>query len=229
MALELNNLASIQLEAGRVDEALRSASRAEALFHDAADGGEMSARSAFLGLGAQTTGEVLLRAGRDREAAEALTRSRNGYGISGEQEDTIAMVDNELAEAKRRLGLFADADAALDEASGIERNLKGLAPTSLGATLAVRAKLALDRRKAEDALPLAEEALSMQARGAPFVHEVADMRLLVARALTLNGRDPARARQLAESAQEGFSKVHDQPCFDEAATLLRDLRRGDSR
>ena len=111
MALELNNL---RVHPARGRSRRRGAPLGVARrgpFPDAADGGEMSARSAFLGLGAQTTGEVLLRAGRDRQAAEALTRSRSGYGISGEQEDTIAMVDNELAEAKRRLGLLAEAEA----------------------------------------------------------------------------------------------------------------------
>ncbi len=225
MALELNNLASIDLETGRTDDALAAASRAMTLFQQVADRGEISTTAPSLALGAQTLGEVLLRAGLAREAAVQLRRAREGYRAADEQRDNVAMVDNELAEAEYELHHPAEANAALDEAKEISLTVKGLAPTTLAATLAVRAKLSIERHQAADALGLAEKAMSIQAQGTPFVYEAADMQLLVARALVLTGHDAGRAEHLAEQARDGFAKVHDRQHVDEASALLRDARR----
>jgi tetratricopeptide (TPR) repeat protein len=165
-------------------------------------------------------GDVLLRQGHAREAAEHLAHARDLYRETGEQEDYLAIADNGLAEAFRILGRVADALDKLDEAAALEEKVKGIPATTVADTLAVRAKIALDQGKAIHAFRLADRALELLKEADPEVYELADTRLLLARALVSSARDEARARSLAVEARDAFAKLHDQSHLDEASTLL---------
>jgi tetratricopeptide (TPR) repeat protein len=220
---ELSNLAETQLDAGRVSDALATASRAVAIFAAAVQRGDISARSGYEGTAVQTMGEALLRLRRAREAAERLTRAHDIYRTAGEQEDSVALADNELADALRILGRVFEARAALNEAGEIEHRVSGVPVETFAGTFAVRAKLAMDQGKAAAAAPLAQRALTLLESGEPHVYELADVRLLLARALKVRGRERDRARGLAEQARDGFAKLRDQARVEEANALLAEL------
>jgi tetratricopeptide (TPR) repeat protein len=220
VANELSNLAAAQLDAGKVDDALSTASRAVGIFEAAVQRGDISARSAYEGTAVQTMGEALLRLRRAREAAERLARAHDIYRAAGEQEDQVALADNELADALRLLGRVGEARAALNEATDIEHKVSGVPPETTAGTFAARAKLALDQGKAGAALPLAERALALLDGGEPHVYELADARLLLARVLAkARTRDMERSRSLAGQARDAFARLRDQHLADEAAEL----------
>jgi tetratricopeptide (TPR) repeat protein/tRNA A-37 threonylcarbamoyl transferase component Bud32 len=222
VANELTNLAATQLDAGRVDDALTTVSRAVAIFEAAVQRGDISARSGSEGTAVQTMGEALLRTRRSREAAERLARAHDIYRAAGEQEDSVALADNELAEALRLLGRAGEARAALNEATDIEHKVSGVPSETVAGTLVVRAKLALDQGKASTALPLAEHALALLENGEPHLYELADARLLLARVLKGRGHERDRARALAAQARDAFASLRD-PRQSEAAALAAEL------
>jgi tetratricopeptide (TPR) repeat protein len=224
VANELTNLAGVELDAGRLDEALAAASRALSIFEAAVERGDISARSAVEGTARQTLGEALLRLGRPHDAVDELARAHDIYRAAEEQEDSAALADNELAEALRSLGRAGEARAAANEASDIEHRVNGVPSETVAGTFAVRARLALDQGKARAALPLAERALALFERGEPRVHELAEVRLLVAGLLRASGHDRDRAHALAEQARAAFTRVHDQKLAGEAAALATDLQ-----
>ena len=76
------------------------------------------------------------------------------------------------------------------------------------------------RGKPTDALRFADRALASLEDADPDVYELADTRLLLARALVSSHHDEARARLLAEEARNAFAKLHDQSHLDEASALL---------
>jgi tRNA A-37 threonylcarbamoyl transferase component Bud32/tetratricopeptide (TPR) repeat protein len=210
VANELTNLAATQLGAGKVDDALMTASRAVGIFEAAVQRGDISAQSAYEGTAVQTMGEALLRMRRAKEAAERLARAHDLYRAAGEQEDSVALADNELADALRLLGRASEARATLNEASDIEHKVSGVPSETVAGTFAVRAKLALDQGKPSVALPLAERALALLESGEPHINELADARLLLARVLLkTRGRDRDRARSLAEQARDAFASLRD--------------------
>jgi tetratricopeptide (TPR) repeat protein len=223
VANELSNLAQTQLDAGRPTDALTTASRAVAIFEAAAQRGDISAKSGFEGTAVQGMGEALLRLRRPREAAERLSHAHDIYRSAGEQEDSVALADNELADALRSLGRVAEARAALNEAGDIEHRVNGVPSETIAGTFAVRAKIALDQGKASAAVPLAERAVGLLESGEPHVYELADVRLLLARALKGQRRERARARVLAEQARDGFTKLHEDARVEEASALLAEL------
>jgi tetratricopeptide (TPR) repeat protein/tRNA A-37 threonylcarbamoyl transferase component Bud32 len=227
VANELSNLAAAQLDAGRVDDALATASRAVGIFEAAVQRGDIAARSAYEGTAVQTMGEALLRLRRAREAAERLERAHDIYRAAGEQEDSVALADNELADALRLLGRAGEARAALNEASDIEHKVSGVPAETVAGTLAVRAKLAFDQPKAAAAaaaLPMAERALSLLEGGEPHLYELADARLLLARVLKARTRERGRALTLAEQARDAFARLRDQRLTDEASELANQLQ-----
>jgi tetratricopeptide (TPR) repeat protein len=228
-AMYLNNLASLQLDAGRLDEAFATASRVLTILEGGMERGDYSAGSARLGIAVHTMGEILLRQGHAREAVDHLAQARDLYRATGEQDDYVAVADIELAEAFRILGRVADAQEKLDEADALEEKVKGIPETTVADTLAVRAKIALDRRKPADAVRLADRALESLEDADPDVYELADTRLLLARALVASAHDEARARSLAEAARDAFAKLHDQSHLDEASALLGARLGGASR
>jgi hypothetical protein len=86
------------------------------------------------------------------------------------------------------------------------------------------ARVALDRGRADRALPLAERGLGLALTGASPLYQLSSARLVVARALAAAKQDPGRAHALAEQARDGFTVLHDQPRIDVASGPLSEQR-----
>ncbi len=68
-------------------------------------------------------------------------------------------------------------------------------------------KVALARGRVEDALPLLEQAVTMGTRATTTPGEYGELRFMLARALRAAGREPERARALAQEAAESLIKL----------------------
>jgi len=220
----MNNLAYFELTAGQTEEALHSASRALEILEGRVRRGEISATNQRLATTSHTMGEILLRMHKPREAIERLTRARDAYRATAAEHDAEALADNEIGEASRQLGNADDAQRALDEASAIEAEVKGIDPATVGGTLVVQAKLLLDRKDPKAALHSAERGLERLEAGGADAWSLADARITVARALEIGRSDPERARTLADQARGEFAKVHDEARASDAAALLASLQ-----
>jgi tetratricopeptide (TPR) repeat protein len=196
---QTTNLAMTQLDLGRVDEGLRTASMALDMLDAAARRGDIPAGSGRIADAARTVGLALLRSGRTSEATEQLARALDIYRTGGQESDQMALAATQLAEARRRLGNVAGATAVLDEATDIEGRVPNIAVETIASTLAVRGRIALDRGEALDALELAERALDTVKSP-----ELPEARALLARARARRARDPREAAQLAEQVAAVF-------------------------
>ena len=155
-AVYLNNLASMQLDAGRMDDAFATALRVLAILEGGLERGDFSAASGRLGLALHTMGEILNFARGARTRRPSISRARaivpRDGRAGGLRRDSA---DIELAEAFRILGRVADAQDKLDEAEALEEKVKGIPATTVADTLAVRAKISgLHSREADRRPPV---------------------------------------------------------------------------
>jgi tetratricopeptide (TPR) repeat protein len=222
----LVNLAVYQCRAGRLVEALESASSALSILDAGAQRGDVAAESNRRGLAQLVVGLVLMRLGRAREALDHFTRARDQYRAGGSPRSLhVHDVDVDMAEAQRLLGHVADAERTLDEAESIVRELPDLRPLHVANEYSERAKVDLEKGATDAAASLAERALTLQLedRGnEPYV--LADTRLTLARALDKRRQTPDRARALAQQARDGFATLHDSARTQQAAAFLSALR-----
>jgi tetratricopeptide (TPR) repeat protein len=214
-----NNLASDQMDAGRIGDALTTATHTVALLEGAVERGEALPGSRGLAIARVTLGQALLRGGQTEGAIEQLRFARDAFKAAAD--DLVVVTDNELAEAERLLGHTAEANALLNEASTLSAS-NGADPVLLGATLTVKAKIALDRGNGGKALAIAERALASLEKGQPTIYALADTRLVVARALRARHDDAARVRALAGQARDAFALLGDHKRQSEAVTLLEE-------
>ena len=218
----LNNLAVAQLAAGHTDAALVSATRARDGLEAEVKRGDIDPNAPDYGLALHTLGEVQLRAGNASGAAASLGRARAVYiAAHGADNADVAYADNELAAAYRALNRRAEAQATLDEAARIEKNVPD-APAAIPAgTLAMQAELDLDRDDAPGALDHAERALALVQPGELTDWDAAQLRLVLAKALRKRSLDPERAEKLASEARDVFARLQDDRHKEEAAVLAR--------
>jgi tetratricopeptide (TPR) repeat protein len=224
VGVALNNLSCAQVDAGRLEDSLASAHRAAETFEQAAQRGDLWPTSTWFGSAAWAEGDALLRMGRAQEALDYLTRAADNFRGTAEGLGLVPQVDNGLAEAWRVLGRRADALRATEEAARIEERGKDIPPETIGLTLGARADLAIDDRRLDEALSLAESALNRVQQRTTRLYSLAGARLRVARVLVLRHEDPARARFLAEQARAGFERLHDERRLAEATSLLAETR-----
>jgi tetratricopeptide (TPR) repeat protein len=220
--LFLNNLASDQIDAGRIADGLGTASRTVALLGVAVERGEALPGSRNLAIARVTLGQAMLRAQNVEEAIAPLGLARDAF--KGLADNLVVVTDNELGEAHRLLGHTTEANTFLNEASTITASLIGVDPQWVAATLTVRAKMAIDRKNPVKALALAERALALLEAGQATIYALADARFVVARALRARRNEPDRARLLAEQARDGFAKLGDQKRLNAATALLEEIR-----
>jgi tetratricopeptide (TPR) repeat protein len=211
------------METGRLEDALSSASRSVASFEDAAARNEMSAMQPNFGNALLNRGEILVRMGRPREAIESLERALTIYRAH-RKDDSILETDVYLAEARLQLGDLAEAARLAEEARALADGDKETAPDLLVEVLLVEAKLSFARRQPAEALPHAEQALSLAEKGASLLYDLSGARLVLARALAMGTSTAARARSLAEAARDGFATLHDDARTDEASAFLATAR-----
>jgi tetratricopeptide (TPR) repeat protein len=206
------------MEVGRLDEALAAASRSVGIF-EAVVGKDVSAQAPNFGNSLLNQGEVLLRMGRPREAVGAVDRAKAIYVAHG-KEDSVLEANIVLAAAWEELGDPARAARPAAEARGLADKDKETAPDLLVELGTVEANLALDRAAGDLALADAEKALAIAEAGVSYLYDLSSARFVLARALSAKGQDPARARQLAEQARDGFNTLHDAARTRSASELL---------
>jgi tetratricopeptide (TPR) repeat protein len=226
VTIYLSALAEAQVPAGRLEDALESASRALSVLEANAQRGETAAASNGRGYAEGQMGLVLLRLGRAREALDHLSRGRDVFRTIGiPHSDMTLVIDVDMAEAQRLLGNLADAERALDEAEVIVRELPDLKPVGIADAWAERAKVDLENGAIDVATSLAERALKVlvENRGAE-VYRLADTRLTLARALAKRRETPERVRALAGQARDAFAQLHDSARAQDAAAFLAALR-----
>jgi tetratricopeptide (TPR) repeat protein len=110
-----------------------------------------------------------------------------------------------LAETWERDGAFEKAHAEFQRAEAIFRATLGPDHPYLAFAIAGRGRIALAQGRPEEALSLLEDALARDGAGDPELR--ASTQLAIARTLTTLRRDPARARELATAAREGFAAL----------------------
>jgi tetratricopeptide (TPR) repeat protein len=222
----LVNLAAYQSRAGRLVEALESASSALSILDAGAQRGDVAAESNRRGFAQTVVGLVRMRLGRAREALDHFTRARDQFRAGGNSHSLFLLqVDVDMAEAQRLLGHGADAERTLDEAESIVRELPELRPLYVAVAYSERAKVDLEKGATDAAASLAERALALEVedRGTePYV--LADTRLTLARALDKRGQTPDRVRALAQQARDGFATLHDSSRVQEVTAFLGALR-----
>jgi serine/threonine-protein kinase len=226
VAQYLGDLARDQIDAGKPEDALGSASRALRILDADTERGEVTGESHQRGYVEQQLGVAFLRLGRAREAVDHLSRARDLLRATdgGENRGSLA-VNNALAEAHRLVGDPAQAAASLDEDAALEERMRDV-DVETADTLVERAKLRLDRGQPETALELAQRALALKAKGTPRPRDgygMADARLVAARALASCRRSLPQASELAETARDGFLVFGDWQRADDAAQLLAQL------
>jgi tetratricopeptide (TPR) repeat protein len=216
----VGDLAIVEAEVGRLDDALSAASRCLAIYRAGVARGEVSTRNVSLGLASQNEGEVLVRLGRAREAVDLIEDARGIYR-AGDERERLTMADATLAEALLQVGRLDEAARVYDEGRTLEGQAKETDPECLLKLLVVGAKIAIGRGRPGEALPLAERALALvPGAGMTYLYDLSSARLVLARALIEKKSDLPRARTLGEQARDGFARLHDQPRIDEASALM---------
>jgi serine/threonine protein kinase/tetratricopeptide (TPR) repeat protein len=218
----MSNLSIVEREVGRLDDALASASRSLAIYQGAMARGEIPARDTGSGEVLLNAGEALVRLGRAGEAIDLIEKAR-AVDRANDQSEGLLDANVALAKAWRQLGRVEEAARASEEARAIAKEDKETSPISLVELLVVEANLNLDRGKADAALPLAEQAVSLARAGFSYLYDLSSARLVLARAL-VQKPDAARARIVAEEARSGFMKLDDRRRVEEASVLLAQMR-----
>ena len=212
-----DGVAGIELESGRLGDALATASRATEVFRAGVERGELAATNVHAAMALQTTGAALLRMGRAAEAAAALEQGRRisrDVGATGD----LGLANVTLAEAWRQLGRLGEAQRLCEETRA--EQTEETQPEQRIELELVMARIALDGGRADLALPLAERGLALALTGASPLYQLSSARLVVALALAAAKQDPVRAHALAEQARDGFTALRNQPRIDVASALL---------
>jgi eukaryotic-like serine/threonine-protein kinase len=207
VATNLDNLAVVHLHTGRLDEAKALSERA------------LSIREEALGL-------------EHPEVATNLSNLANIHHASGAHDEALALQERALAIRREAFGphhrsVAASLDALAelhhdaeryDEAKVLfgqaldisERALGGEHPALASALLGL-VRVALAQDASQDAVPLAERALSLREKTASPTVAIAEARFLLAVALWDAGRERARARELARTARDEYREVGGDP------------------
>jgi tetratricopeptide (TPR) repeat protein len=215
------NLASIETMAGKLDDAVASASRAVATLDEIVRRGDVGEVSDYLAWAEDQLGYALVRLGRAGEGVELLARARELLAKTvGVDSGYRLKVGVELAEANRMVGNEAEAVRLLDEAEARAPKIDDTYCV-LGSALLERAKLEMMRGNGQRALPAAQRALVLlQQALVTDVYRIADASLVLARALKATRGDGTLAQKLARQARDGFSQLDDRPGVEAATSLL---------
>jgi len=213
------NLATIELIAGRYDDALATVSRVVATFERQIARGELASTHVIYGVALSTKATILLRMGRPREAVGPLELARSIDRQAGRR-DYLLNDQVTIAEALRRLGRLDEAIQACAEGEAIAEEDKETRAEDLVALRTVQARVALDRGDRVRARSFAERAVAGAETGVADAYDLAMARLVLAQTIGRGPQDAARVRDLAEKARVGFAKLQDGPRVEEAGALL---------
>lgn len=146
------------------------------------------------------------------EAIEAYRQTlESRQKTYGEAHPVVAAVLVKLGAAQRSARQLDDALASLGRALSIyEAEVgNGSGSSEMADVLVVMGQCHLDRADAAEALPLLERALGILEGRRSGDHELATVRFALAKALRGTGREPLRARSLAQLARDGFALVEE--------------------
>ncbi len=212
LIVPLNNLASALVEEGRGDDALAPARRAVELATAAHGADSMPTIVASITLGdAEVVAGHLADA--DARLADALTRAAR----LGPESWIVAGVLEAQARLRERQGQFADARTLAGKAVQLrDRTAPADSPDLVPALLSLgRARLALGQL--DDAIASFERALAIRTASAAPPSR-AETQFALAQALAVDGRDLARARSLARTAEAALRTLPRPPPRVDAIT-----------
>jgi tetratricopeptide (TPR) repeat protein len=213
------NLGTIELIAGRYDDALATVSRVVATFERQIARGELASTHVIYGVALSTKATILLRMGQPREAVGPLELARSIDRQAGRR-DYLLNDQVTIAEALRRLGRLDEAIQACAEGEAIADEDKETRAEDLVALRTVQARVALDRGDRVRARSFAERAVAGAETGVADAYDLAMARLVLAQTIGRGPQDAARVRDLAEKARVGFATLQDGPRVEEAGALL---------
>jgi Flp pilus assembly protein TadD len=115
---------------------------------------------------------------------------------------------NALGGSLRAQGRYAQATTMFERAAKIIEKTQGPDHPAMAANLFYVATVDPRRLRSASSLAALERAVAIS-EGSSVSHseDALDARFALAKALVLAGRDPSRARQLAEAADEGYARV----------------------
>jgi serine/threonine-protein kinase len=146
--------------------------------------------------------------GRHDEALAEADRTLAIFRQSlGARHPDVAAVLNNRGEILNALGRWRDAETAFDEALAIWRANFGDDSIWTAYALTGRGTSLLGERRAAEAVPVLERALAVRARSGADPEALGDSGFALARALGETGREPERARRLAEKARADLAKA----------------------
>lgn len=161
-------------------------------------------------------GEAALRLGEYARAealgARALAIREKALGPASA--DTASSATT-VGRARIRLGQLDEAAPLLEHALAVKEKALGPSHPDVADTLQGLAELRVARRRPAEALPLLERAL-----GIADAYTKPEIDLTLAEALAAAGRDPDRARRLAEDARAAYERLGHHPGLERAARFL---------
>jgi tetratricopeptide (TPR) repeat protein len=197
-----NNLGSVLYRLGRLEEAREQFERSLAI-KEKALGPEHPASASTL----RNLGLVLLDRGEYARARSFLERALARRERLGPDHAQFARTLADLGELALREGRTAEARVQLQRAHDILAKNLGPSHADLLGPLVGIARVFLREGTPLRTLSLLEKALPVAERGKPDALTLALGRFALARALRKVGRDPARARSLAEKARRAMEKL----------------------
>ncbi|HEY0193978.1 MAG TPA: tetratricopeptide repeat protein, partial [Kofleriaceae bacterium] len=186
-----------------------------------------------LGTDTPRRGEALIGVGALRYLRKDFTGSLAAYreaapllgAALGQDATNVGVLHANIGETLLALGRDQDAEQEFAQALAILERKVGPRHAYLALPLKGLGLARLDRHQPREAIDPLERALALHAADpAGDPQELAEVRWALARALQLVGRDPARARELAEAALAGYRALGAQSA-DRVAEIARWLTR----
>jgi tetratricopeptide (TPR) repeat protein len=205
VAFVVNNLGGVFYSLGRFDEAQRLHKRALAISERAVGPDSTDAAMPIENIG--------IIAENRRQFEVALKYYRRALSIYekayGPEHPDGAQILTRIGGILAQMGRDKEALEMHRRALFVREKSLGPSHPDLATSLAGIGEILLDRRQGAEALPLVERALRLRRAATNEPIELGDLRFLVARALRLTGKDPARAKRLAEEARADYRRIGD--------------------
>ncbi|MEM7155219.1 MAG: serine/threonine-protein kinase [Myxococcota bacterium] len=203
VARSWDNLGNVLTSQGQYKEASESHERALRIRETAQGAEHPEVANSWNNLGV-----ALSNQGKYEEAKDALQRARDLWqeALGPDHPDVSNSWDN-LGTVLRKQGEHEEAKAAFAEALAIRDKALGPEHPEVAATLVGLATVALEQDDFDAARAYGERAVSIRERGEVGPEELAEARLVLARALWSEPGQRDRARRLAEQARSGFAEA----------------------
>jgi tetratricopeptide (TPR) repeat protein len=196
----LNNLANSSFGDGRWDEALQLYQRALTIYMATTGPDHPNAATTINNIGRTQ----FLKGEYDEALTTQLRGLRLHEKIYGLEHPQVATSCNNIAETLLALHRADDSLQYAERALAILRKALGPEHQDTARSLTIIGRAELERHAAAAAVSPLEHALALRESHATMPLSLADTRFALARALWATGREPARARSLAEQAKQTY-------------------------